>query len=220
MIKFLSSKKQKKYAIKQEEQSKIQEYINSFIFSEDSFNVNFFYNLAKTKHNAVKKSKFVVIEHPDSRIILYPHFTYKTFCIDDVINIINKVKTLNTKRIVICTNKYDTNVPSFIKKLPIEIYILDGTDTYYELLKKYNCFPQPTKLEQENKITLKELASFALNKKRTKGYFISSIFLLFSSFFVPFKLYYIIISTILLILALVSFINPKFNKKTNIELLS
>ena len=183
------------------------------------FCIDFFYNLTKQKHNAIKKNKYILIQHPTKNIILYPYFIYRNFCADDLIDIYNKVKKLSVNRLIICTNNIENEVIKLANKLCLEIFVLDGKDTYFELLKKYNYYPPELKFI-ENKNKFKDLLSYALNKKRTKGYFISSILLLFSSFLVPYKLYYVIISTILLTLAFVSYINPKFNKHNKIELLS
>lgn len=219
LIKFVLNKKNKKQKAKIDEQETIQNYINSFIFSDDSFCVNFFSELAKQKHNVIKKSKFIQIEHTCNRVILYPYFVYRDFNVDDLICILNKVKSLYPAKIVICTNKIDPLALKLSSKLPIKTIILDAIDTYNSLLVKYNYYPPLTKLSDTSKPTMKYFLSYALNKKRTKGYFIASLFLLFSSFLVPYKIYYVIMSSILLMLSFISYINPKFNKKENIELL-
>ena len=218
-LNFIKSKKQKKKNIFEEENTKIQQYINTFIFSEPSYNVDFFYDLAKTKHQAQKKSEYIEIINSSKKIILYPCFLYRDLNTDDLVHIYNKKKKDTPQRLIICTNTLDNNAEKLAEKLPIEIYILDGNQTYEKLLNKYNHFPCQTKLKNENKVKFKDLLSYALNKKRTKGYLIASVILLISSVFVSFKIYYLIMSSLLLILALVSFSNPKYNKIKNIELL-
>ncbi len=218
-IKFLFNRKTRKNKAILDEQEKIQNYINSFIFSDDSFSVNFFCDLAKKKYNVIKKTKFIQIEHTCNHVILYPYFMYREFNADDLITVFNKVKSLHPKKIVICTNKIDSLATKLSAKLPIKTILLDYIDTYNQLLVKYDCFPPMTKLNEQQKPNMKYLLGYALNKKRTKGYFIASLFLLFSSFIVPYKIYYVIMSSILLTLSFISYINPKFNKKENVELL-
>ena len=92
--------------------------------------------------------------------------------------------------------------------------------TYFKLLKVYDFYPEKViELKQSQKITINDLLAYSLNKKRTKGYFLASCIMLFSSFLVKYNLYYIIFSTLLLILSLISFINPKFNKKISENIL-
>ncbi len=218
-INIIRNKKQKKKSVLKEEDEKIQQYINTFIFSEDSYSINFFYELAKLKHQAQKKSKFIEIFHTNKKIILFPYFIYRDFNTDDLVLIYNQIKKETSTRLVICTNKVDSNTIKLAQKLPLEIYVLDGNQIYEKLLTKYNYFPPLTKLKSEAKLEFKDLISYALNKKRTKGYFIASVVLLLSSFFVPYKIYYVIMSTILLVLSLISFSNPKYNKIENVEIL-
>ncbi len=218
-INFVKNKRQKKKNIYKEEDEKIQQYINTFIFSEDNFSVNFFYELAKIKHQAQKKNKYIEIVNTNKKIILFPYFIYRDFNTDDLVLVYNKTKKEMPSRLIICTNTIDNNAIKLAQKLPLDVYILDGNQVYEKLLKKYNYFPYLTKLKSETKIGFKEILSYALNKKRTKGYFIASVILLLSSFFVPYKIYYVVMATLLLILSLVSFSNPKYNKIENIELL-
>ena len=218
-INFVKNKRQKKKNTYKEEDEKIQQYINTFIFSEDNFSVNFFYELAKIKHQAQKKNKYIEVVNTNKKIILFPYFIYRDFNSDDLVLVYNKTKKEMSSRLIICTNTIDNNAIKLAQKLPLDVYILDGNQVYEKLLKKYNYFPYLTKLKSETKIGFKEILSYALNKKRTKGYFIASVILLLSSFFVPYKIYYVVMATLLLILSLVSFSNPKYNKIENIELL-
>ena len=219
ILNFFKNKKQKKKNIHQEEETKIQQYINTFIFSEDSFSVNFFYELAKIKHQAQKKNKYIEIINSNKKIILFPYFMYRDFNTDDLVLVYSKTKSETPTRLIICTNTVDNNAIKLAQKLPLEIYILDASQVYEKLLKEYNHYPCLTKLKSETKLGFKDLISYALNKKRTKGYFIASVILLLSSFFVPYKIYYIVMATLLLVLSLVSFSNPKYNKIENVELL-
>lgn len=216
---FFMKAKNKKNNFKTEQAEQIEEYINSFVFLENSYAVNFFYNLSKINHSATKKSNYIIIQNEHSKIILFPYFLYRDLNVDDLISIYNKAKKEIPTRIIICTNKIENNAIKLSHKLQIETFILDGIQTYEKLIKKYNYFPIKTKLKSLPKITFKDLCSYALNKKRTKGYLITSILLLFSSFIVPYKIYYVVMSSLLLIFSLISFTNPKYNKIDTVELL-
>ena len=145
-------------------------------------------------------------------MLLYPYYKFEEFNTEDLILTYNSAKKLNANKLVICVNKINTNVLKIKDKLDIKIIILDKYQTYEKLFKEYNYFPQEFIIKTP-KNSFKSLVEYSLNKKRTKGYFIASIILLFSSFIVKYNIYYLIFSSILLILSLFSFINPKFNKK-------
>ena len=211
-IVYLSQKRQLKQNIKNDENEKINNYANTFIFSNKKTAVDFFFNLAKTKHFATKTTKYVVINSQNNKIVLYPYFLYRQFDCNDLVEIYKTLSMASLKRIVICTNTVDPQVYDLCKKLPKEVFVLDAKDTFLKLYKEYNIYPPQTKLEQKPQNKYFSLAKYALNKKRTKGYFVASLFLILSSFISPYKIYYLIISTILLSLTFISLFNPKFNK--------
>ena len=218
LLRFFENKKQGKKNLKFQDEKKIEEYINTFILSNKSITITFFYNLAKLKHNVTKKSNFIVVQNNSSRIALYPKFTFNEFNCDDLIQCYNSVKSSNVKKLVICTNKINNDVYKIAKNLPLTILLLDGENVYLKLLKPYNFFPPQTKNTIVTKYTFKDILNTALNKKRSKGYFLSALFILLSSIFVPYKIYYIIMASILLSLSLISLVNHKYNTIKNNEI--
>ncbi len=216
---FFKNKKNNKLNIKKEEENKIEGYINTFIYSDKKYCVDFFYELCKKKYNCIKKSNFIVIEHTNSTIVLYPMFLFRDFSIDDLIETVNKTKAHKPNRIVICTNKIALNLDKFSKTFPMEIVILDGQQTYFSLLKKYQFYPKITKFNNEQKINFKQFITIATDKKRAKSYFISALFLLFSSFFVSYKIYYLVFSTILLIMCFICLRPNKTKPQTSSNIL-
>lgn len=214
LIQYLLNKKKYINSIKASEIKKLKSVINYFIFNENKDNLTFFYNLVSKKHLAVKKNNFIIINHDnDNNVILYPYFTFKNFSVDDLIFILNKTKKLCFSKIVICSNNFDTDCKSFITKIDKNILLLDGEQTYLNLLKPYNCIPENIPNEKkDNQIKFKHLFKNSLSRNKTKSYFFASIILLISSFIIKFNIYYLIISSILLILALISFISPHIKK--------
>ena len=107
-----------------------------------------------------------------------------------------------------------TDLSAFLKLQPH--YTVVEHDVFYddkkvaEVYKKYNFFPnQLVELNQSAKLKFKEFLTLAINKKRSKGYFFASIVLLLSSFLFRMNLYYIISSSVLLVLCLISFLIPQ-----------
>ncbi len=216
---YLKNKKQNKLNIKKQEQENIDEYINTFIYCDKKYCIDFFYKLCSKNYSTIKKSKYLIISHPETNIILYPIFLYRQLCVDDVIECYNTVKKEKPKRIIICTNSYENNVSKFTSTLGIETLLLDKQQTYISLLKKYEMYPKITKINNANKMTFKQIILLALDKKRAKSYFISALFLLFSSFFVYYKIYYLIFSTLLLIMCFLCLVSFKFNKPISQQIL-
>lgn len=218
---FVRKQRQKRFGNKKEIQQKIDDIAMTFLFSDDAQNLCFFHGLASKKHKATKKSKYIVVENPNKKVVLIPFFTYQNFSCDNLLFCINTTKKENLQKLVIATNSVDPEVFRLAKHFEdFEIVVLDKNDTFNLLLKYYDCFPVITiKQKSATKPTRADLLNHALNKKRSKGYFFASCILLLSSFIVRKNLYYLISSSMLLILALISYFNPRFNKFSSTNVL-
>jgi len=66
----------------------------------------------------------------------------------------------------------------------------------------------------KHKITLKEILKNTISRNKSKGYFISGLVLLLTSLIIPYRIYYVVFSSILFILSLICRFKPvpKFNK--------
>lgn len=214
-----SKNNQKKYLKQKEKENAIDMF---FSLANDKNYLTFFENLAKIRHqNASKKKSYILITHFDqSKTILYPILKFKLLTLDDInLSFIN-CKKEKAQKLVICCNDYEKELISSIKSFPIEILILDKFDSYLMLYKEYEFYPEITiKSVKERKMTFKELLAYAFNRSRTKGYLIAAFFISLTSFFVQINIYYCIFSSLLLLLALISYINPKYNSFAKKELL-
>ena len=180
--------------------------------------LDFFYNLAKQKYVSIKRKNYILIDTPkddlkDNKTILFPAFSLSKFQPQDLVEILSGVKRVNYSKIVILCGDVSKEAYSLSMQITsVKVIILDKFDCYNKLIKEYNYYPENLlELKKTSKLKLKELVAYSLNKKRSKGYFFASIILLFSSFIFRMNLYYIIMSSILLLLSLISFILPKYN---------
>ena len=214
ILKIISNRRNERYNLKNKELELIEQINNTFVVQDEQETLNFFEKLVKKRHSAERTKDYVLITDQDQKIVLMPFYTHRKFNADDLVFCINKIKNVGAKKLIVCVGEYDDNVLKFAENFSLNILILNKTQSYLKLFKEYDCYPENlVSLRVSKKNNMKELVAFSLNKKRTKGYFFSSFVLLFSSFFVRFNLYYLIIASVLLVLALISFINPKFNKK-------
>lgn len=211
---FIRKRKQSKNGNKKEIEQKIEEINLTLLFSDDKENLNFFHKLASLKHKATKKSRLVVVENPNKKVVLLPFYTYQNFSCDNLLFCLNLAQKENPQKVVITTGSVDPEVHKLAKHFQdFEIVILDKVDTFNKLFKFYDCFPEiKTKMVTNARPSKQEIMSVALNRKRSKGYFFASFVLLLSSFIVRKNIYYLIFSSLLLVLALISFFNPRFNK--------
>ena len=118
--------------------------------------------------------------------------------------------------LVICMN-YENTIINLSKSIvDFDIRFIDLNDLYFKLIKPQKYFPQINYvIKPKIKYKLKEIINIALNQKNTKKYVFYGLVTLFFSFFTFFKIYYIVIGTLLVSLAAISKI-LNYNKNRNI----
>lgn len=212
---FLRGRKEREM-MKAKDEALANQIATSFAFDQENC-LNFLCSLAKSKHKATKRSKYILVEHNSgekvSKTVLFPAFALSNFTPQDLVEIMSKLKRVEFSKLVVCAKEVDREAITLSKQIEnVEILILDKKDFYNKLLKPYNMFPENLMtLKTTTKMKVKEMVAFSLNKKRSRGYFFASIILLLSSFIFRMNLYYLIMSTILLLLSLISFLLPKYN---------
>lgn len=93
----------------------------------------------------------------------------------------------------------------------LEIKNINHNELYEKLNSQNINLDYNIKINKKPKLSLKTILCTVLNHSRSKAYFSFGFLLIFSSLFTPFSTYYIIIGTFLLILALYSRYNKRFN---------
>ena len=211
---FIGRKKHRISSLKVKEQEDAENMFLSLTSNNNS--MAFFEKLAKLKHpSVVKKSKFVVINHTEkSKTILYPYLLFKPLAIDDLAEIVAQTKKEKATKLVIACGDCSKEARSFAKNFDLKIVILDRFETYKQLYKDYDCYPEITMTYKKDKaLAFKDLLSYSFNKNRTKGYLLSALAIFLAGFLVRANLYYSIMASLLIIFALISQFNWVFNKQ-------
>lgn len=184
--------------------------------------MEFFYKLVKSKYPSIaKKEKYILINHSEKvKSVLYPFMQFSKLNIDNLTNILSNLKETEIKKVVITCNEADKTTLAFAKNFDYEIVILDKFETYKHLYEVYEIYPEISMhYKKAQKLSIKDLIAYSFNRSRTKGYLFSAVILLLSSMFVRANLYYAIISSTLLIFALISYANPFYNNICEEEIL-
>lgn len=220
VTRFIAKKISKKKSLKIQEKEEAEDLFLSIATQEKP--LDFFLKLASYRHkNAVKKKNYILIDHGENgKVALYPFLSFLPLNSNDVAQIANTLQKEGCQKIVVTCGEIDKSAASFSKNFESEFLLMDKFQTYLTLYKEYNIFPEKTlKYKKDKKLALKELVAFSFNRARTKGYLLSAFFLFLSSLIIRPSIYYCIIASMLLIFALISFANPKYNLKTKSEVL-
>lgn len=187
----------------------------------DDKRMDFFMKLALSKHKNVKKyNKYLIIEHENNiKTLLFIKADFENLTIPKFVELYNKLKG-KAQKIVFVTYSFDREVTSFARNFDTYFIFLDRYMTYERLFKFYNIFPEiKQKYKKDKKLTFKDFVAYSFNKKRAKGYLLSSFLLVLSAIFVRTTIYYCITASVLILFAIFSQFNTTFNFKEEKEVL-
>ena len=220
LLTMFLQKRDVKTSLKKQEITAAENYANQFVLSGNA-SANTFWNKTLSKeHSTTKKTYYFTFNKDSKKVAVYSNYSLEKLKPSDVLEIYNKLKKENVDKIIICTNEIEPQAKTFVAHLPCKIVLLDKYEAYEKLMKKFNSFPQiETKINLNETSKWRTFLAYSLNRQRAKGYVLSSIVLVISSFFVRASVYYLVISTILLCLAIFSFTNTYYNKKMPEEII-
>ncbi len=220
LTRFVGKKLNKRKELKVQEKEEAEDLFLSIATQEKS--LDFYLKLAKSRYkNAKKKEGFVEIEHGENdKVILYPFLSFVPLNSNDLAKIISCVQKENCQKLVVVCGEIEKSTFSFAKNFEMKILLLDKFQTFISLYKEYDFYPEKTLVvKKDKKLAFKELVAFSFNRARAKGYIISALILFLSSLFIRPSVYYCIVASLLLVFALVSFVNPFYNVKVSNEVL-
>ncbi len=209
IIKILTDKKNFKKSLTLKRCSEIDSLALSFSLMTDYEQLEFLQSLFSNNYVLDKKTK--CLKNSNDKVISY---TENEINQQTMINLTRNYK--NCKNLTIFCINFDKKAlksVNFIENLAINIY--DKIDLY-DLCVEKNKLPKKI----ENTITktskLKLILSNIISESKSKGYLICGILILFNSLFLPTKIYYRLIGTILIILSIICKLNKyKSNKIDN-----
>lgn len=177
-----------------------------------------FYNIL-SKTNIVKiKGDMLLTE----KVAIRPLYNSTEITDKDVLDSFAKIKNTSIEKLIICcqsANAKAREIANIISDKKIVIYT--EYDAYKNIFKpvgfKVESPKKPEKLKTKQRFL--KYGQIALNKTRTKSYLMVSVILLFSSFVLRYNVYYLIVSTITVCLALYSHFNTKFNTKNTEQII-
>ncbi len=149
----------------------------------------------------------------DIKTVIFPILTFAELSVNDIAQAMKLIKKEKPHKVIFLSGEISKECFNFINIYDIEIVLFDKYQTYKNIYQENNIYPKINFIKQkQSKLSLKLLFEFSFNKARFKGYLFSSLALLFCSLFVRASLYYAIVTSILVIFAIISLINP-FERK-------
>ncbi len=175
---------------------------------------SFFLKLLSEKEDIKEHKNYILYKEENKKIIFIPSLNFVALSTNDIAQMIKTVKKEKPQKLIIVAGEVAKECYDFKKIYDEEIILLNKYETYEMMYKEKNIFPEITiNKKQVKKLTVKELLEYSFNRYRIKGYLLSSLALLFCSLFVKATLYYSIVTSMLILFAIISFFSPFNNKQ-------
>lgn len=205
---YFKLKKDAKLSLKNEQIKKI-ETIKTQLNNASNLELRkYFAKLLSIEPN----SKGELLKTAENQKILYlPCFEKDVFDLDDLLSIYreNKNRKIN-EVIILCTNFTDDCFATSKNYKKIKYTLMNLKDIYLKLIEPTQIFPEITiEAPTKEKMTFAKLRKYVLERKRAKSYFFCGIVLLFSSYFVPLRIYYLIFSGLMFTSSLLCILTNK-----------
>lgn len=205
VIKIIESfvfSKNVKTEVKKELKKDIDSYMLSLYLNSDEENLEFFYSILK-KDGAVKENGFIV---QGTRALL-PIFNKSEISFEEILKPLMRAKKLGYNKIIICCNS--CKISSF-KLDGISLEVLEKEAVFLNIFSKYEVFPEVFLQNPKNKISVfKLLLKNIISKGKAKSYFLFAIVTFVFSYFVMFRIYYLIACNVFLLFAIICLFNKK-----------
>lgn len=119
------------------------------------------------------------------------------------------IKTKKTNNLTIFCSNYNNDVKLIANAFKNKHISLISLDQLFEIFNSKNIEIDTSHIDlNKHKITLKEIIKNSISRQKSKGYFISGLILLFTSLIIPYKIYYVVFSSILFLLSLLCRLKP------------
>jgi len=187
----------------------IEQYLYTLMSNTKKENLDYFYNTIKKIKSNPRVIEDSAIEYFDNtikkQVILLPLFDKKMPRFEDLLKEVKKFSNKKNIKITILCNQIDLRDKIFFENLKdYKISILTKEQVYLQFIKSSEIYPsiifEPNK---KRHIQFKELLFISFNKENTKKYFFSGLIIFLCSFFVRFNIYYVFMSSLLFLFALI-----------------
>lgn len=216
IILLITRKIMRKSGLQKQEKERAENMFLSLAYDKNATDF-LFELLSKTNKNVVKRKGYAVtnFEFEKDKTIFWFDKAFAPLSIDKIFEICSKIQHEKADKIVIlCKEKAQLDLFSLSQTLKTKIVVFDQYETYEKLYKRFDFYPKISHEYAKDKgATIRDFVAYSFNKKRTKAYLFSAFILILSGIFVRATLYYCFISSLLLLFALISWLNPYFNTK-------
>ena len=210
-IKFLFKSKREQRQLKLKERKQAQQLAGSLAFcSEKTLQKLFSEALSKGENNFTAKKNGFLAAKESEVIFLTFDFSLPALSAGFICKSVQTATANGAEEVIVLCGKADKN--SFeaanLSSVKVKLCTIDGV---YGFLKKRGCLPELPSAKRMRLVTLKNFGALFFHRSRAKVYLSTSIFLILFSYISMFKLYDLIMGSLLLLFSAYARFNKRFN---------
>lgn len=166
--------------------------------------------LIKKGYSPIKRRNMIYIK--DKKALLFFKFGFESVIKSDVLKAFNAKNKNDTSFIL--SETFSPEVKAFGARF--DKVVLVSAEEIYKYLKDNDSIPEFKYSFNTTKFDRIKALKSLLDRKKTKTYVLFGVIFLFMSYFVPYKLYYVIVGALFLIFSLVCLLfGNNFNNEKN-----
>ncbi len=213
---IIQNNKLKQFSYSSKEEKSLKQFTNYILYSKMD-KINQLIENTFVDYSPKREQNKITITKQNQKIDIYNLCHTPLLCINDIFAFI-KVNNIDctVPNIIMCID-IDSDSFDTLKKMSDYDFVICKIKDIYEICMTYNTLPKDIPQIKNKKITFADILKSAISKDKWKGYLFASVTLAFYSLFVISKIYYLIWSTILIVLSVVSYydIFKHSQQKTN-----
>ncbi|MBR7163147.1 MAG: hypothetical protein IKD35_04145 [Clostridia bacterium] len=132
--------------------------------------------------------------------LFYVNFKFGNVTLSDLPNIYSTAKKYNQTNVFLFARGIERKALRLLESYGIYIKVIKIRQIF-KLLKRHNLLPD---LKKKRTLKLSDIPALFISKSNFKGLMFSGVILLSAAFFTPLKIYYIILGSVCLIIAIIS----------------
>ena len=193
---FLSGKRSASKLLKSEDSKRAEEIMRHFAVTKECKTVDFFMDLFKALgHTCENKGKFIALTDIDTDVFF--SFSFEPLGVSEILSVYRNYG--GEHKTVIFTAQKNPSVDKYMPSL-INLEIVTCGEIY-SYMKKAQLFPEIDKVKTSTQKKYKIFFKNILAREKSKKFAFFGFSMLFFSLIVPFPLYYLIMGSLLLIVA-------------------
>lgn len=195
----------------------IKDFTRQLIYSETAYQLDYFASVLSSRYCVLRREDCLIVQNTDTAVFL--RFSHNKLTAFDIADIYKRTRAYDKKSALIITNGMSSAAAVEAKSIgSMNISFYSESDAYL-LAERAGIYPETavTAPEKKKLIKVREFIAFAIDKKKAKSYFLSSLALVFASLILSYSLYYIIFASVLLIMTVLCLFDINLNGRKDAQ---